>query len=343
MIGDGFLQPDLARPLTSPDTPGVPIERLLERVRERAADYFAEGQARHVRLFSATERAYSRIYRVAIDSRSGPRQLVLKVFDGAPAQFAAMTTAWPQFARHPRFGIPKPLDLLGEGPTLVMEAVNGAPLDDRMPRIWWYGQRARTAAIECRSAGEWLRFYHDLDRNTPPEAIDTRDKVDGLTSSLRELRSAGLDRELCDRLLARAVMQAERVEGRRLPTSRVHGEFTIDNVMIDPPRVVALDLWGEIGTVTHDISSFLNSLLLIRLTRPAPWLILERLQAAFLDGYTGDRPVDRFAIAFLQTIGLADVILEIVARRRSAASRRWVEIFMVSVLSGPRFLDRAGG
>jgi Phosphotransferase enzyme family len=323
--------------------PGVPIERLLERIRERAADYFAEGPVGEVRLFSATQRAYSYVYRVAIDGPTGRRrQIVLKMFQGAPAQFAALTRAWPQFAAHPRFRIPQPLDLLGEGPTLVMEAVSGAPLNDRLPRIWWYGRRQRTAEAGCRAAGQWLRFYHDLDPITPPAAIDMRDKVEGLESSLRELRSAGFDRELCNRLVARALSLAERLDGRRLPMSRVHGEFTIDNVLIDASRVVALDLWAaHTGPVFQDISSFLNSLLLIRLTRPAPWSAIQRFQAAFLDGYASDHPPDRIAIAFLQAIGLADVSLEILARRRSALARRWVEQFMASVLSGLRLA--AGG
>jgi hypothetical protein len=87
-----------------------------------------------------------------------------------------------------------------------------------------------------------------------------------------------------------------------------------------------LDLSAEFRNVIDlDVASFLNSILMLRLTRPVPSAALEGMREAFLSGYFG---TDRFApivICFLQGIGLADIALGIAQRRQSPLVREWVE------------------
>jgi hypothetical protein len=95
--------------------------------------------------------------------------------------------------------------------------------------------------------------------------------------------------------------------------------------LTDGRRLVAIDIWGMYrNAVAHDVASFLNALLMLRLTRPAPWRGIARLGTAFVEGYGSLADEDRAAIRFLQAVNLPDIALEIAGRRRSTLARRWL-------------------
>jgi hypothetical protein len=304
-----------------------PTEQIVARVRERARRYFPDiGEVADVSVLAADRRAYSDIYRLAIcDGHRQAYGVVVKVFPAAEVQFHAMAAVWPRFASHPTWRIPRPLDCLEEGPALVMETVSGAPLNRALPRLAWAGRRIPAAALACGRAGQWLRFYHDLGLVEEAKTMDLQAKCDSLGESLDGLVGAGFDRARAREIHRRLAAMAEGLDGRAVRVSHVHGDFTVDNVLVDGPRITVLDLWAvSRSAVDHDIASFLNSLLLLRLTRPTPGAALGRLRQAFLDDYFAGEPYDDGLIRFLQAVGIADVALEILGRRRSALLRRWV-------------------
>jgi Ser/Thr protein kinase RdoA (MazF antagonist) len=307
---------------------GVSLERILAHVRERAREYFPEIEAvAGVRTVETHHRTRSEVYRVAIDDgRGGSYEVVIKISEDAAVQFQAMTDIWPHFASHPTWKIPRPLDCLAEGRAMVVGKVPGIPLPACLPRIAWAGRSLRAAEAACGRAGQWLRFYHDLAAKEERRPLDVPAKLDGLARSLRELERAGFDSRTCCTLAERIGPLADRLHRQPLPISHVHGDFSADNVLIDDRQVTVLDLCAiDRDAAIHDIASFLNSLLLLRLTRFVPSSALRRLQEAFLGGYFGSERPQVTAIAALQAIGLVDVTLEILGRRGSAAARAWME------------------
>ena len=307
---------------------------LLDLIRERVPRYFPEiPEVRDVRLTETRRRGYSDIHRISVVAARGPaREVVVKVFPEAAAQFKALAAVWPSFAQHPTWRVPRPLDCLADGSALVMEAAPGRSLQARLPWIAWGGPPLRTAEADCRRAGQWLRFYHDLvpGRTTVVDAHATRATLD---ESLDNLERSGLDVGLRRSLAGRLGPTLERLGDHARPASHVHGDFTADNLLVAGQRVTALDLWATVShAVDHDIASFLNSLLLLRLTRPAPWASLGRLRRAFLEGYFGGARHDHPATTLYQVIGLADVALEILVRRRSRLTRAWLERFLAGAL-----------
>ncbi len=323
------------KPMIPQIVPKTDIQRLISAVRQRAQDYFPEIQeATEIRITDTNHRPHSDIYNVTLAAeRISPRQVIIKVFRGAEVQFHGMTAVWPHFAEHPTLKIPRPLDYLEAASALVMEAVPGASLQARLPRLAWGGRSLLAAEEDCRRAGTWLRYYHDLGRTDETAPLDVASKWDGLNETLAELVEAGLDRGL-SRQIAEAVQPlVNRVARKPRPVSHVHGEFTADNLLLDAHRVTALDLWGEHrSAIDHDIASFLNSLFLLRLTRPSPWRALGRLRDAFLDGYFGGEPRDDAAITFLQGIGLCDTAVEILRRRPTALARWWVRHVLIGAM-----------
>jgi tRNA A-37 threonylcarbamoyl transferase component Bud32 len=217
------------------------------------------------------------------------------------------------------------LDYLEDDHALVMEAVSGITLRARMPWIFWEGESIRSVEKACNRAGQWLRFYHELDRTKDIASLDVI-RGRGVEETLNELLATQFNRTLHQQMVSFVGTFAARVSQKPRPVSHVHGDFTADNVLVEREHVTALDLGAlSRNTIDHDIASFLNSLLLVRLSSPAPWSVLSRLREAFLGGYFGESVRDESAIIFLQVTGLADVALEIVARRRSVFSRMWVE------------------
>lgn len=323
--------------------PALP-DGLVQRLRERVPDYFPETRkVGQIRLLRTHHRPYSDIYRLSIDSDSiRAREVIVKVSRDADVQFRAMMAVWPDFSVHPTLKIPRPLDYLEEGPALVMEAVSGTTLQARLPWLGWGGGRLRAAEEDCRRAGQWLRFYHDLGRTDEPAPLDVDFKWNGLEESLEELAEAGFDPRLGQRLTERLRPVAERLHHQPLQISHVHGDFKADNLLIDDVKVTALDLEAQYqNAIDHDVASFLNSLLLQRLTRPVSWQAICRLRQAFLEGYFGREHYDGSAIEFLQGFELLCVVLEIVSRRRSAVFRAWIERFLAEMIEA--LPSNAGG
>ncbi|MGH7278315.1 MAG: phosphotransferase family protein [Candidatus Rokuibacteriota bacterium] len=301
-------------------------DRLLERVRERAGDYFPGlGDAAVVRIITERHRPYSEIFRVVVeDGRTSAHELVIKVARRADLQYRALTAVWPGFAGHPTLTVPRPLDYLAEGPALVMEAVRGEPLLARLPIVLWHRRAVARAENDCRRAGQWLRFYHQQ-AESAGVGFNASAKWRLLLQAFAELEAAGIDRGLLRHVVERLQSLLDGMDLQSRPVARLHGEFTVDNVLVDGEHVAGIDVWGGmVNTVDHDIASYLNSLLLLPLTRPVSARVVERLRLAFLRGYHGRDLPDEPATTLLQAIGLADVGLEILTRRRAWLVRAWV-------------------
>lgn len=141
-----------------------------------------------------------------------------------------------------------------------------------------------SAAIE--RTGEWLRAFHgDGPQELAPLQVD---QLLGHTVAMAEdcgsTRGAVRFREFLQLL----VRTAPQVRELPVPASYSHGDFKPDNVLIDGPRVIAIDIARVFkAPVVYDLAHFLVHLDL-HLMHPAGWRLLPRrrqLHAAFLRGY----------------------------------------------------------
>jgi phosphotransferase family enzyme len=309
---------------------------LVERVRERAPTYFPGiGGGARVQIRARWQRAYSDLYRLTIIGDTPPlREVMLKIFADAETQYRAMVMAWPKFAQHQTLRIPRPVDYLPEGPAIVMEAVDGRSLQERLPRVDWFGRRTKTGEGDCHRAGQWLSFYH----GPGPLAggyLEVDRKLEDFRAAAQRLADVGIGQRNGTTWVDRLRDDGEKLRSRLLPISRVHGDFTIDNVLLNGSCVTGLDVWAtDTNVIYHDLASFLNSLLLLRCTRLLSQVFLSRLRSAFLRGYFSGARWDEVALTFLQRVGLADVALEILGRRTSAFSRRVVTHVIATAMEG---------
>jgi hypothetical protein len=301
---------------------------LAAALRERAPAWFPDaGRVAAVRACGSRRYAYSTIHRVEVRFGDGSRRnLVVKVFPDAEVQFLALRSVWPAFAGHSTWRLPQPLAVLEAGPALVMTVVDGRTAQERLPCWCRQAPRPETLADLRRVAG-WLRFYHQTTR-AGRARLAVAARIADAEAAIARLTSLGAAGSWGDRARGLLARLGAGLDGQTLPAARVHGDFTVDNVVLDGDCVGALDLWGRHeNAVHHDVASFLNSLWLMRLTRPGlgPTAV-EALGQAFMDAYFAPwaDELDRRAVAFLQVAGLVDAALEVAGRRRSRLARFWL-------------------
>jgi hypothetical protein len=301
---------------------------LHETLRAGAPVWFSgAGEVLDVRLEASRRLAYSTVSRWQIRFAGGSQaSVVVKAFPDAEVQFLALRAVWPAFADQHRWRVPRPLALLGAGPALVMTAVEGPTLPERLPR-WCPRLPSGKTQADCVRVAGWLRFYHDA-TSAGQARLDTSVRIADAANAVARLAALGVTGGWTDDIRRVLDRLGPTLDGQALPAARVHGEFTADNVVVTDDAVGALDLWGrDENAVHHDVASFLNSLWLMRLTRPGlgPGAVAA-LGRAFTGAYFGPRPsaLDRRAAAFLQIAGLVDAALEIAGRRRSRLARAWL-------------------
>jgi hypothetical protein len=309
---------------------------LLEQVRERAPAYFPElGPVRRLRTLAREQRRYSDVVWLRLEGdEARARDVIVKVAEGAERQFDAMRRAHGGFATDGTLLVPRPLDYLPDGPAVVMERVPGTPLASLLRRALPWGRSRRSAEARCVQAGRWLARYHAATAAGGPRPLDADTKWDFLLESLASLDRAGVEPALLGRLLDALRPTAADAFARPRPVAGLHGDFTADNVLVDGERMIGIDVWGTfVNTVDHDLASFLNSLHLLRITWPLPGPTLGRLERAFLGGYAAGETEQSPATLVLRVIGLADVGLEILSRRRGWAARAYVRRALTTALA----------
>jgi hypothetical protein len=310
------------------------LEKIKARLGGNLGKYFPDSGAvpGSIELAGVSRRSYSNLYlfRTSRNANGGERGLAVKVFlpasggqDAARLQYAALTSVWPAFRTSKTMTIPRPLDYFPELSAIVTERVQGRSLQQMFRTVpSLLGQETGMARL-AEQAGRWLRKFHDA-TVLSPGPLDVDNKLESLRANRRLLRGAGFSLELCGKLETVLDSLAKDVRNLDLAVASVHGDFTVDNVLFDGERIIAIDLGGkDRNAIYHDIATFLNSLGLIGLTWPVRRSVIEHSSQRFLAGYFGADDYCGDAIKFLRLSGLASVALEILGRRKDSLLVRW--------------------
>jgi Ser/Thr protein kinase RdoA (MazF antagonist) len=251
----------------------------------------------------------------------------------ARQQFDALNLLWDDFSKSQRLKIPRPLDFMPDLPAIVMEEVTGCSVQELVKWAswrWWTREKAATA---CQYCGEWLRHFHSVTRVARGQ-LDAGEKHKSLQLGVARLVQYGFAAETCKNLEAKIYLLVRILSEQSEQRSLVHGDFTIDNVLLDGNITTVLDVEGRYqNLIYHDMASFLNSIALVGLGLPMHESVSRACREAFLFGYLGDRKYNNSALWFLRVSGLVSVALEVLGRyaRQPLAGiwlrRRFVRLF----------------
>ena len=307
------------------------VDPIETKLRENLGKCFFDSRSAVARLHLAGQehRRGSNLYfyRLSDAPADRPQVLAVKVFSAraggrvaAERQFAALSEAWPTFEDSPTLRIPRPIAFFPELGAIVTEWVSGTSLQNRFKTLW---SRKKNLALSCANAGRWLRRYH-LATALPARPLDLDKKLDHWPVALGRFEQAGFSPELGPALNDALGRFTGKIRGIALETASVHGDFSVDNVLVDGGRVTVIDLAGkDHNAVFHDLASFLNSLQLTALTWPVADSLIDDCGRAFLDAYFDSSIRDRHVLNFLRLVGLVSVTVEISERRRGQPLIRW--------------------
>ena len=308
------------------------MDQITARLDGNLSKYFPESgnNPPGIELAEVSHRSYSSLYLFRTSRNGDANGLAVKVFlpasggrDAARLQYAALNSVWPAFRTSTTLAIPRPLDYFPELSAIVTESVQGRSLQQifrTMPVL--PGQKTGLARL-TEQAGQWLRKFHAATA-LPSGPLDVDNKLKSLRANLGLLEVSGFSVDLCRRLEAVLDSLAKNIRDIDLDMAAVHGDFTMDNVLFDGKRIIAIDLGGkDKNAIYHDIATFLNSLSLIGLTWPASRRLLDRSGQRFLSGYFGAHEHRDEAVNFLRLVGLVSVALEILDRRKNGILVRW--------------------
>lgn len=312
------------------------VAQLKFQLQQRTSDYFPElsGEYLTFDFYRMKRAAYSTVYffRAKHQSTIGNSLgIVVKVYsdnhdwkESSKAQYAALRTVWPLFKDSQKFGLPRPLDFISHMPALVMEEVLGKSFQTMFHPVYWISPKHFKAIVNASwGCGRWLQYFHQSTALSSLR-LDLEHKHHGTTDNLSRLESMGFPRDLVCKIECSLERRTHALAGVDLPAALVHGDFTVDNVLIHRDRFCALDIWAkDRNAIYHDLATFLNSISIIELTIPVPARLIRSCSQAFLSGYFGTKTYNRVALQFLRLAGLVSVALEILDRRGAEPIAGW--------------------
>jgi len=300
------------------------IVDLTARLRERLEDYSQDHGAGkcQLRLVRVRTAAYSRLFVFHGSSEDGELsiRLAVKVYNSADQlvfarqQFDTLHLLWDDFSKSQRLKVPRPLDFLPDLPAIVMEEVRGRSVQELVKWVSWRCWTREKAATACHYCGEWLHLFHAVTRVAQGQ-LDAGEKHKSLQIGVAQLEKYGFAGKTCKDLEAKSGLLVMMLSEQNDQRSLVHGDFTVDNALLDGDIITVLDAEGRYqNLIYHDMASFLNSIALVGLGRPMRESVLRLCSDAFLHGYLGDCKYNNSALWFLRVSGLVSVALEVLGR-----------------------------
>lgn len=300
------------------------IAALESRWQSRLAARDAKTQSNDAKLefVRVRDAAYSRLFffRGLTSEANSSFPLVIKVFKGsdkfelARQQYNTLKLLSAEFYNTGHLMIPRALDFFDDLPAIVMEEIKGQSVQDLIRQSVWQIWSREKASNACRRCGEWLRQFHKVTRVADGQ-LDVIAKQENLRLGLDQLVKYGFAYEIIKCLEAKAQplagILAEQCDRRAL----VHGDFSVDNVLVNGEVTTALDIEGRHqNLIYHDVASFLNSIALMSLALPVPVAFQRKCSEAFLNGYGEEAKGNLPALWFLRVLGLVSVAIEVLGR-----------------------------
>ena len=359
----------------------VTQDHFAQRIRLRAGEYFTnlDPGRTTVRFLRASATPNSRLFefqvtdgischKVVAKAPFSPRRLRQvdgrmpvqkpRLFPSAQTQvkglheFQALSAIYDHFTRlnDARFGAIRPLDVVGEPCSLIMEKAGDPSLQfacRKVNRI-----QRRFASTHLRSAmgnaGAWLRRFHELPSLPHTENCNTHrgDIIAAIEKFTDCLAKQTPDRQFFRELRQKLVHAADGLLPDALPLGLTHRDFTPANVLVGSEgRVTMFDTQGcWQAPVYADLAQFLIALKVSwQQICSAGWYCDARTLAAcerdFLRGYFEETPVPTGAIRLFECLLVLDwwVALAHYRHRARGVRRpiRWVQLLVCS-----RYLKR---
>jgi hypothetical protein len=283
------------------------LKDLLPLLREGISEWLQQEEDETLRtldIVRIVRRPYSSVIFLRAGTQKGNRQLVAKSIAIHPenrgitdranqsvVEYEILRALWPQFSRVERCGVPRPVSVLPELLTYVMEYVEGRLLSDQLRHARRLPSRSGFARL-CESYGEcgrWLSLFQGFtgSRRVSPEALDgILGRCAERLRTISEVKDPRWPPALEEEVMAFLAEQRAALVGETILVAGRHGDFGPWNVLAHPEGITVIDFLGyEEEPVALDILSMLMVLENERHCLSASPTRIDILERQFLEGF----------------------------------------------------------
>lgn len=280
----------------------------LMPVQEAITRYMADHRQEQVHEFAVlkvTERPFSTIVFLRIVTNSGCSRLVMKTTkhntinktiteaeNQSLVEFEILCNLYPKFAHIKGCAVPKPVLVLPEHETYIMEFVEGHLLADDMHFVRYFASKEGFANLMRHyfDVGRWLKHFHNFGgiRRGGVETLDDiisrcRQRLDLLVKT-SAWRSDFI--ELEKQANAMLENQKKALKGASIPISSRHGDYGPWNILSTPNGICVIDFLGsKDDPIPVDILKVLVHLEDEKMSISSDKARIRSLQQSFLEGY----------------------------------------------------------
>jgi Phosphotransferase enzyme family len=320
------------------------LKDLLRLLRDRLVECLQQEERETLRALDVVRilrRPYSSVAFLRAVTHKGSRQLVAKTIafhpenrgitdrtNQAVVEYEILRALWPQFSAVERCGVPRPLAVLPELQTYVMECVEGRLLSDelrharRLASRWGFDGLCNSY-YEC---GRWLRFFQEFtgSRRVAPDALDgILERCRVRLRAISEAKDSGWPPGLNEEVTAFLAEQRASLAGEEILVAGRHGDFGPWNVLAGSDGITVIDFLGyEEEPVALDILSMLVALENERRCLSASPRRVNILQRRFLEGFGRLPQVQRPVYLICETLLRVSIVWGCVSRPVAGIRRR---------------------
>ena len=279
-------------------------DQIVADLRERAVQLFPRrGELRNIRVVGHTPKSDHFIYDLVADFANCSERIAAKVYrpgklgpqhsrNQAQTEYKNVDYVYGKFSEKGLHGVPRPLGDFSALGAIVMEKIQGLPLQSMMMKAALLPGYDDTATLRdaAAKAGEWLRNFHQLTADAP-QMFDPQQLLGELETLCTNCRGEGLDDDAIQMILTGA--RAWLSKGKRsIPSSAVLNEFTPLNIVVAEDGVGVCDYgkMGLRGPSFNDAATFLASVEALEKYPFCDRNITQRVQESFMEAYGASAP-----------------------------------------------------
>ena len=306
-----------------PTSPGSKEESLYSCIRGAVAEALSDRDGCEITAYEITDvchRYFSKVAFITVATDRGIRRLVAKTIvhhrdnksisereNQSVVEFRTLEHLYPRFQEITGCSVCRPIAILPEYDTVILEFVEGHMLDRDLTAARHFAGRGRfkTAAENFRLVGKWLRHFHEFSGFLHADATCLESIVANCAFRLGLLIENGDPRipaGLEKRVMAGIRKQQELLDGQEFLLTGVHADFGPWNILANSSGVTALDFFGcGKDLLPTNIVSLLLSLEREKWCMTASTKRISRLQNMFLTGYGQLPPLQEEVLRLCET------------------------------------------
>lgn len=277
---------------------------LVEQSLRQYALQNSDGPIGEVQVLDIFRRPFSNTVILSVDFASGTRRLVMKsvvhhhanaaiteIENQAVVEFEILRKIFPYFVDVEECGTPKPLFVLPEIETYVMEFVEGELLMDKLRAANYFASRQHFTELQqyFYQSGKWLKHFQESTgiRKAGPEILDeVIERCDQQFDLIEKGDGGSLPSGLRHDVIQSLKEQQDHIAHNEVLVCGRHGDFGSWNIIAGAGKITVIDYLGyKEAPLAVDLLKMLSNFNNDKKSLLASPFRMEKLKDAFLNGY----------------------------------------------------------